>query len=450
MSNSSASTDSGPPISVVGAGLTGTMMALYLARRGYDVRVSERRPDLRSTNLDEGRTINMALSTRGLHALRGVELERDAREMCIPMYGRMVHDQTGDVSFQSYGDEEQHINAIGRSDLTQLLVERADRRPEIELRFGEQCLDVDLDRPAPVLEDVESGERRSPSSELVVGADGAYSSVRTRLQKSGRFDYEQQFLDHGYKELTIPPAPDGGWRFDKNALHIWPRRDFMLIALPNPDGSFTGTLFLPYRGRTSFEALESDEDVVAFFRREFPDVFPFMPDLAEEFDANPVGSLVTIRCDPFHYREDVVLAGDAAHAVVPFYGQGMNASFEDCFIFDQLVEEFDGDWSRVLPAFSKRRKPDTDALADLALYNYIEMRSKVADPGFLLRKRLEGRLNEWFPRTWRPLYSMVTFSNMPYAEARDRAQSQQRLLDLVLPEAPLNALAELRDRLVGD
>jgi len=449
MSESTTPNDPSLPISVVGAGLTGSMMALYLARRGHRIRLWEVRPDFRSTDLDEGRTINMALSTRGLNALGGIDLEEPVRDLCIPMYGRMLHDHDGDLTFQSYGDDEQHINSIGRTGLTRLLVDRAEKRPEIELNFDHRCRDVDLEETAPILENTETGETRRPSSKLVVGADGAYSAVRTRLQKTGQFDYQQEYLDHGYMELTIPPAPDGGWCFEKNALHIWPRHDFMLIALPNPDGSFTGTLFLPYEGRNSFESLESNEDVVGLFRREFPDALPHMPDLEEEFRENPVGSLVTIRCEPFHHDANVVLAGDAAHAVVPFYGQGMNASFEDCFIFDQLIDEFDGDWSYILPAFSQRRKPDTDALADLALYNYVEMRSKVADPGFLLRKRLEKQLNGWFPRKWRPLYSMVTFSTIPYAEAQDRAATQDRLLDWVFPEGPMNLLAGLRDRVLG-
>ena len=444
MSDESTS-DTEAPISVVGAGLTGSMMALYLARRGYDVRVWERRPDLRETAFAEGRSINMALSTRGLTALSGIDLKEHAERLCIPMYGRMMHDRCGELSFQPYGQEGQHINSVSRTALTRLLVDEADAHANIDMNFEYKCLDVDLDQTAPVLEDVEAGDTVRPRSSLVVGADGAYSAVRERLRRTGRFDYQQEYLDHGYKELSIPPAEDGGWRFEKNALHIWPRHDFMFIALPNPDGSFTATLFLPFEGQKSFESLETPELVEDFFEQEFPDVYPHLEDLTEEFLENPTGSLVTIRCNPFHHDANVVLAGDAAHAVVPFYGQGMNASFEDCFIVDQLVDEFDGDWSEILPAFSQRRKPDADAIADLALYNYVEMRSKVASPAFLLRKKLERRLEKWFPRAWKPLYSMVTFSTIPYAEAMERAENQDRLLSLILPEKPLNLLSSLTD-----
>jgi len=449
MATGTPNRDSGLPVSICGAGLTGSMMSLYLADRGYDVLTFEVRPDLRETDFAEGRSINMALSTRGLTALRGIDLEQQALDRSIPMYGRMIHDRNGETHFQSYGRREDHINSVSRTALTRLLVDAAATHPNVEMQFEHERLEVDLESRAPIME-TDGGGRVEPNSQLVVGADGAYSAVRTRLQKSGRFNYQQSYLDHGYKELTVPAGPGGSWTFDNHCLHIWPRHDFMFIALPNKDGSFTGTLFLPLEGPTSFEALETRYDVEAFFREQFPDVFPEMPDLADEFFDHPTGSLVTIRCEPFHHEAGVVLAGDAAHAMVPFYGQGMNASFEDCRVFDQLVEKFDADWSTVLPVFSRRRKPDTDAIADLALYNYTEMRSKVADPAFLWRKKLERRLHDWFPRAWKPLYSMVTFSTMPYAEARQRAEGQKRLLDSVLPNTSLKLLAGMADGVADD
>ncbi|MFB6264996.1 MAG: FAD-dependent oxidoreductase [Bradymonadaceae bacterium] len=440
----------GPPVSIVGAGLTGSMMALYLAERGYRVRLFERRDDLRTADVDAGRSINMALSTRGLRALRDVGLADRVRRDTIPMYGRKIHGSDGTLRFQSYGTSEQHINSISRTNLTRLVVSAAADCEGVEIRFRRKCVDVDLQAPAPVVEHLDTDERTAPDSRVVIGADGAYSAVRQQLLRTSGFDYSQEYLSHGYKELTIPPAADGGWRFDRNALHIWPRHDFMFIALPNPDGSFTGTLFLPIDGRTSFDALDSPADVREFFEREFPDVLPEAPDLPDEFFDNPTGSLVTIRCNPFHYEDTVLLAGDAAHAIVPFFGQGMNASFEDCTIFDELLAKFDDDWARALPAFSRRRKPDADAIAELSLDNYEEMRSRVADPSFLLGKELEQRLQEWFPDRWRSLYSLVTFSTVPYAAAKERADGRSEMLDAVIPGSTVDAALELRDALLPD
>lgn len=439
----SDSSSSSRHVTVVGAALTGATMAIYLARRGHSVELYEMRPDIREADVTEGRSINLALSTRGLHALESIGLADAARELCIPMHGRMIHSPEGDLSFQPYGQEGQHINSVSRSDLTELLVEAADRRPNIDLAFRRKCVDVDLDHPAVTLEDLDEGGHQTVETDLVVGADGAYSAVRESLGDTDGFREEQSYLDHGYKELRIPPADDGDWRFDPHALHIWPRHDFMFIALPNPDGSFTGTVFLPYEGETSFESLEGSGRVREFFERQFGDLIEHLPDLEEQFEDNPTSPLVTIRCEPFHYDGSVVLAGDAAHAIVPFYGQGMNASFEDCFIFDDLLDKFDDDFDRALPAFSQRRKPDADAIAELALYNYVEMRSKVAEENFLLRKRLERTLQKAFPRAWQPLYSMVTFSTMPYAEAKDRAEQQEKLMDALLPESVLNVIGRV-------
>jgi kynurenine 3-monooxygenase len=430
-------------VTVVGGALTGATMAIYLARRDYDVELYEMRPDIRQADVTEGRSINLALSTRGLHALEAIGLADAARELCIPMHGRMIHSPEGELSFQPYGQEGQHINSVSRSALTALLVDAADEADNIELAFRQKCTDVDIDRPAVTFEDLEEGGESVVESDLVVGADGAYSAVRESLSQTEGFREDQSYLDHGYKELRIPPADDGGWRFDRHALHIWPRHDFMFIALPNPDGSFTGTLFLPYEGEMSFEEFEASGRIRSFFERQFPDLVDHLPDLEEQFEENPTSSLVTIRCEPFHHDGSVVLAGDAAHAVVPFYGQGMNASFEDCFVFDDLLEKFDDDFDRALPAFSQRRKPDADAIAELALYNYVEMRSKVADKNFLLRKRVERALEKAFPQAWQPLYSMVTFSNMPYAEAKDRAEQQEKVMDALLPESVLDAIGRV-------
>jgi kynurenine 3-monooxygenase len=434
-------------IAIVGAGMTGALSALYLARRDHVVDVYEARPDIRTHDITAGRSINLALSTRGLRALDGVGLADTALEYCVPMYGRKIHDEDGGQSFQPYGQADQHINSIDRSALNGLIIDGAEASGQVDFHFESRAADVDLDAPSLTIEsEADAPASRTVQPDRLVGADGAYSQVRSAMQRSGRFDYEQSYLSHGYKELTIPAADDGSWRLDDHeALHIWPRKDFMLIALPNPDGSFTCTLFLPFEGPESFDQLSSGADVEAFFDRHFPGVRPDMHNLTDEFFANPTGSMVTIRCEPYHHGDSVILLGDAAHALVPFYGQGMNASCEDCLIFDQLLDEFDDDWSRALPAFSQRRKPDAEAIADLALYNYIEMREHVADEQFLLRKTVERGLERAFPQIWRSLYSMVTFSTIPYAEARQRGVAQSKLLDLLFPTGALDTVDRLLD-----
>lgn len=430
-------------IAIVGAGMTGALSALYLARRDHDVDVYEARPDIRAVDTTAGRSINLALSTRGLRALEEVDLADEARDHCVPMYGRQIHRADGDQSFQPYGRSDQHINSIDRSALNGLMIDGAEASERVSFHFEHRATDVDLESPTVKLK---AGDNKTTtvSPDRLVGADGAYSKVRSEMQRTDRFDYQQSYLSHGYKELTMPPAEDGSWRLDEHqALHIWPREDFMLIALPNPDGSFTCTLFLPFEGPKSFEELETESDVEHFFDEQFPDARPHLTELTDEFFANPTSSLVTIRCQPYHHEDRVVLLGDAAHAVVPFYGQGMNASCEDCLIFDQLLDEFDDDWSRALPAFSQRRKPDADAIADLALYNYIEMREHVAQDEFLLRKSIERFLGRVFPRAWQSMYSMVTFSTMPYAEARQRGAAQSRILDLLVPNTSLDGAGRL-------
>lgn len=417
------------PLVVCGAGLSGSLLSLFLARRGYHVGVYERRPDSREAEFVGGRSINLALSTRGLNALRAVGLEDKVREHCIPMHGRLVHDLEGGVNMQPYGREGQYINSVSRQLLNEVLVEAADHHPNVDFHFQKACVDLDLEDGTPTFEDIATGERERVPTRYLFGADGAYSAVRQVVQKSGRFDYSQDYLPHGYKELTIPALPDGGWRIEKNALHIWPREDFMMIALPNTDGSFTVTLFMAYEGGPhSFAALQTERDVELFFESQFGDVVPLMPGLTREFFENPTGDLVTIRCEPYHSSDQVVLIGDAAHAIVPFYGQGMNAAFEDCFLIDRILERFAPDWGAVGRVFSQTRKQDADAIADLAVYNFLEMRSKVADPFFLMKSTVDRKLNELFPETWQPLYSMVTFSNMPYSEARQQAKRQERIM----------------------
>lgn len=420
------------PCTIVGAGLAGSLLAIYMARRGHKVRVYERRGDLREHDGSAGKSINLALSTRGLKALEGVGLADEIRKLAIPMEGRMIHDKAGKMSFQPYGLKGQAILSVERRALNERLMDMAEKEAGVEFRFHERCVDLNWKEGVAVLRNEKTGEMTEEASKVIFGADGAFSGVRQRMQRTNRFYFEQKFLEHGYKELSMPPAPDGNFALPHNALHIWPREDFMLIALPNPDRTFTCTLFLSFEGKKSFEALEGRNQVATFFEQEFPDVIPLIPDYLEQFEENPTGTLVMVRCDPYHKGERVGILGDAAHAIVPFYGQGMNAAFEDCTLLERLMERHGSDWPRVLKSFSATRVKDADAIGQLALHNYVEMRSDVANPWFVWRKKLERLLHRWLPETFIPLYSMVTFSNIPYAKVIERSKKQDAWLNLAL------------------
>jgi kynurenine 3-monooxygenase len=446
---------------IAGAGLAGALLATYLGREGHQVDVYERRGDMRTEPVERGRSINMALSTRGLHALGEVGLREAILARAIPMKGRMIHDREGRTQLQRYSiHEHECIYSISRNGLNIALLEAAAQFPGVRLHFHQKVSGVDLER-GTLLAD---GTPVDAPPGVVVGADGAHSVVRATLAKLDRFDYHQNYLDWGYKELTMPAGPGGSWAIEKHALHIWPRHDFMLIALPNLDGSFTCTLFLPFEGpaeersqserpasrrpehsegpdQGSFADLSSDEGVLAFFRREFPDAVPLMPTLTDDFRHNPLSSLVYVRCFPWHHRDKVVLVGDACHAVVPFYGQGMNAAFEDCSVLAGLLGGSPSLGLReTFERYAASRKANSDALADLALANFVEMRSKVARPAYVWRNRLEKALQRLFPRWIMPLYSMVTFSRIPYAEAARRAERQASLLNRFAAIAALLAL----------
>lgn len=417
-------------IGIIGAGLVGSLLSIYLAKRGYRVSVFERRQDIRKNEFDEGRSINLALSTRGLRALKEVGLAEEIKQMAIPMHGRMMHGQDGELTFLAYGKQGQFINSISRSGLNEILINKAEQT-NVAFYFNHHCTKVNLEETAVTFE--QAGQaNQTITFDHVVGADGAFSAVRSAMQITERYDYSQRYLEHGYKELRIPSTLTGDFVMDKNTLHIWPRESFMLIALPNPDGSFTCTLFLPHEGPVSFGALSDDQQLLSFFNDAFPDAVKYMPDLCNDYHANPTGSLVTIQCFPW-LRNKTSLIGDAAHAIVPFYGQGMNAGFEDCRIFNQLLDEYNDQWELALNAFQSQRKEDADAIAQLAIDNFIEMRDLVADPEFLLRKKIEARLHERYPERWIPLYSMVTFNdNMRYSQAWRKGQKQEKIMDEVM------------------
>jgi kynurenine 3-monooxygenase len=414
-----------------GAGLAGALFACYLGRAGRRVAVYEKRPDPRLASADRGRSINLALSVRGIHALRELGLADDVLRQSVLMRGRMIHARDGRLTFQPYGkDDSEALHSVSRAGLNRLLVEAAARCGPVQLHFSCRCTGLDPQAGVVEFHDEAAEGSAEVAAEAVVGADGAYSAVRAALQRREGFNYQQEYLTHGYKELTIPAGPGGGRRLDKHALHIWPRGSFMMIALPNLDGSFTGTLFWPFEGPNSFAALKSGADVLAFFRGQFPDAVPLIPALAEEFLTNPTGWLVTIRCQPWHVGR-AVLVGDASHAVVPFLGQGMNAAFEDCTVLHLCLQEEKWEWERAFERYEALRRKHADALADLCVANFVEMRDRVASPWFLLGKRADVLLHRLFPRWYLPLYTMIEFTRIPYADAVGRARSQKLMVWLV-------------------
>ncbi len=420
-------------ISILGGGLVGSLLSIYLAKKGHQINVFERRPDLRLANVDVGRSINMALSDRGWKALEEIGLAEELKKLAIPMHGRMIHQENGKINFQPYGTEGQSIYSVSRGKFNEYLLDCTEQYENITLNFSQKCWDVDLNNGVTHFEDTITGKRLNNKADLVIGADGAFSSVRNSMQKTERYNYAQFYLDHGYKELTIPAAENGECRLEKNALHIWPRGQFMLIALPNPDNSFTCTLFLPYKGEASFEALKTPEDVQAFFGKTFPDTLALMPNLTKQFFKNPTSTLVTISCFPWVHEDKIALIGDAAHTITPFYGQGMNAGFEDVRILSQIIDDHGDDWTTILEEYQRSRKPNTDAIAELALQNFIEMRDLVADERFLLRKKIEAHLHQLYPDKWIPLYTRVTFSSdLSYYAALEAGKKQDEVMRRIM------------------
>jgi kynurenine 3-monooxygenase len=416
---------------VIGGGLVGSLQAANLSRRGYEVEVFERRDDIRTAEISAGKSINLALSTRGWKAVEMVGVKEKVEEIAIPMYGRKIHSIEGDLSFQPYGKEDQAIYSVSRGELNACLLEQAENKYGVKLHFNWKCEGVDFENSTAHFVHYETGEEKTVKADLIFGTDGAFSAVRASMQKTRRFNYQQEYIPHGYRELLLPANEDGSFKLDKNALHIWPRGQYMLIALPNLDGSFTCTLFMPYEGKNSFASLENNEAVDRFFKEQFRDFYDIMPNLVEDYRSHPLSDLVIIRCYPW-VRNHTAIMGDASHAIVPFYGQGMNSGFEDCSVMDELIEKHNHDWSKILPEFQEKRKPDADAIAELALRNYIEMRDLVADPGFILRKKIENRFYDKYPDKWMPLYSQVTFSHIPYDEALKKGIEHDKIMEKIM------------------
>jgi kynurenine 3-monooxygenase len=421
---------------IVGAGLVGSLWAVYLSKAGYKVTIVERRPDIRKAEISAGKSINLALSDRGWKALDAVGIGDEVRKIAIAMPGRIMHDLKGNLSYQPYGKDGQAIYSVSRGGLNARMMSIAEEVGNAEIFYNERCTDVDLVKGIVHTEHSETGVKKTYHADVVFAADGAFSAVRyNAMQKLDRFDYSQRFIEDGYREILLPANADGTYKIEKHALHIWPRGRFMLIALPNEDGSFTCTLFMPMKGEKSFETLTSKEAVNDFFKTTFPDFYTMMPTIADAWENHPLSALAIIRCFPWTHGK-TALMGDAAHATVPFYGQGMNCGFEDCTVMWQLMQKHNEDWSKVFAEYEVLRKPDGDGVQDLSLENYFVMRDYVADPKFILQKKIEAHFSEKHPDKWMPLYSQVTFSHIRYSEAYRVGKRQDDIMKAVMAMFP--------------
>ena len=434
-------------ILIIGAGLCGSLLALRLGQRGYNVSVYERRPDLRKLNLDSGRSINLAFSDRGNKAMKLVGIEDKVKALCIPMNGRMLHDMEGHTILAPYsGREHEYINSISREQLNALLLDEAEKHKNVSIYFNKRCKSVDFEKTTALFKDEDSNTEFVEDADVIFATDGASSAMRKSyyLGKKFLFSFSQEYLTHGYKELSILPTEQGDYKTYKNALHIWGREAFMLIALPNLDGSFTVTLFLSFEdGEYNFNNLNSKERVIEFFSKYFKDALDLMPNLVDDFFKNPTSPLGTVKCSPWHYKGNTILLGDAAHAIVPFYGQGMNASFEDVVEFDKVLDAFEGDWETIFKTYEASRKKDTDAIADLAIDNFHEMKGHVNNAIFREKRNLELALEKNFPNEYSSKYSLVTFNeDIGYREAMLRGRAQDKAI--------LNMLADDELELKGD
>jgi len=418
---------------IVGAGLVGSLWAVYLSKAGYSVTIYERRSDIRKAEISAGKSINLSLSNRGWKALDAVGVGDEIRKIAIPMFGRMMHDLAGNLTFQQYGKEDEAIYSVSRGKVNATMMDIAEKHGNATIHYNHECKRVDLKNGIVYLKNTETGAELEEKADLIFAADGAFSAVRyNSMQKLDRFNYSQNFIADGYRELLLPANSDGSYRMDKNALHIWPRGRFMVIALANEDGSFTCTLFMPHTGgEHAFDKLTDKASVDNFFKSVFPDFYEMMPNIADAWEDHPLSSLAIVRCYPWTSGK-VALMGDAAHATVPFYGQGMNAGFEDCTVMNDLMLKHNHNWEAIFDEYSRERKPDGDALQDLSLDNYYVMRDYVGDPAFLLRKKIEAKFSTLYPDKWIPLYSQVTFSEIRYSVAYKQGQVQSKIMDEIM------------------
>jgi kynurenine 3-monooxygenase len=416
-------------IAIVGSGLVGSLLAIYLKKEGHIVHVYDRSPDIRNIKFS-GRSINLAMSHRGWKALDEAGVGQKVRDIAVPMEKRAIH-LKDKLNFQNYGLSGESIYSLSRGVLNRKMIDLAEEAGA-EFFFEQKIWDVTLADATLHIGETERGEWDELKYDMVFGADGAFSRIRHRMQRQSMFNYSQEFLDTGYKELHIPANPDGSYKLDKHSLHIWPRGKYMLIALPNLDGSFTCTLFMPFDGKNSFASLDDRPKVEAFFRENLPDTIDVIPDLAEDFFNNPTSTLVTMKCFPWTYSDKIALIGDAAHAIVPFYGQGMNAGFEDITILYEMMQQYGNDWEMIFSEYEKSRKPNADAIAELSYRNFMEMSTKTADENFLLQKKIEKLFAEKYPEKWLPLYDRVTFSHRPYTEALAIGNHQNAIMEKIM------------------
>ncbi|MFV9551978.1 FAD-dependent oxidoreductase [Algibacter sp. PT7-4] len=436
-------------ILIIGAGLCGSLLALRLGQRGYNVSVYEMRPDLRKVDISAGRSINLAFSNRGNKAIKLVGLEKKVKALCIPMNGRMIHDIHGNTFQSNYsGRDYEYINSISRGQLNALLLDEAEKHKNVNIYFNKKCKSVDFVKTTALFKDYQTKNEFIEDADIIIATDGAGSAMRKSyyLGKKFLFSFSQDYLSHGYKELSILPKENGDYKTYKNALHIWPRGNFMLIALPNLDGSFTVTLFLSYNeGKYNFNNLKTQTEVLNFFKNEFPDALALMPNLVDDFFKNPTAALGTIKCSPWHYKGNTLLMGDAAHAIVPFYGQGMNASFEDVVEFDNVLDQNLENWETIFKTYEDNRKKDTDAIADLAIDNFHEMKGHVNQAVFQEKRKLEMALEKEFPNQYSSKYSLVTFNeNIGYKEAMLRGRAQDKAILNMLTENEIDINDDLK------
>ena len=442
-------TDKKQNVLIIGAGLCGSLLALRLGQRGYHVTVMEKRPDLRKVDISAGRSINLAFSDRGNKAMKLVGIEDKVKALCIPMNGRMLHDKEGNTFLSNYsGRDHEYINSISRGELNGLLLSEAETHQNVTIHFNIECLSVDFEKTTATFRDDHNKKEFIEDADVIIATDGAGSAMRRSyyLGRKFLFSFSQDYLTHGYKELSILPTDTGGYKTYKNALHIWPRGDYMLIALPNLDGSFTVTLFLSYDQEPyNFNNLTTPEAVKSFFKNEFPDALELMPNLVDDFFENPTSPLGTVKCSPWHYKGNTLLMGDAAHAIVPFYGQGMNASFEDVVEFDKVLDQNLENWEAIFETYEKNRKKDTDAIADLAIDNFHEMKDHVANPLFQEKRKIEMALEKNFPEAYSSKYSLVTFNEeIGYREAMLRGRAQDKAILNMLTDQTLSSNEDLR------